>query len=101
MHWYQYLSAFFAGAFLANTVPHFVSGISGNRFPTPFASPSGKGLSSPLVNVTWALFNMLVGYFLFRAGHIGDNDYTLILFFLGIAAISIPLSIHFQQKDKE
>jgi hypothetical protein len=43
MEWYQYLAAFFAGAFLANTVPHFVKGISGDKFPTAFAKPPGKG----------------------------------------------------------
>ena len=65
MNWYDYFACFFAGAFLANAVPHFVHGISGDRFPTPFAHPSGKGLSSPTVNVVWALFNLIVGYFLF------------------------------------
>ena len=43
MPWYDYLAAFFAGAFLANVVPHFTYGISGNRFPTPFAHPPGRG----------------------------------------------------------
>ncbi len=47
MSWYHYLACFFAGAFLANAVPHFVQGISGERFPSPFATPPGKGLSSP------------------------------------------------------
>jgi hypothetical protein len=30
MRWYHYLAYFFGGAFLANTVPHFVNGISGS-----------------------------------------------------------------------
>ena len=51
MKWYQYIAGFFAGAFLTNVVPHFVNGISGNAFPTPFANPPGQGLSSPLTNV--------------------------------------------------
>jgi hypothetical protein len=49
------LASFFAGMFLANAIPHFVNGVSGDRFPTPFANPPGKGLSSPTVNVAWAL----------------------------------------------
>ena len=57
MIWYHYVACFFAGIFLANAVPHFVKGICGDRFPTPFAKPPGKGLSSPLVNVLWALVN--------------------------------------------
>jgi hypothetical protein len=39
--WYDYIASFFAGMFLANAVPHFVHGISGDRFPTPFAHPPG------------------------------------------------------------
>jgi hypothetical protein len=70
MRWYHYLALFFAGAFLANSVPHFVQGISGRSFPTPFASPPGQGESSPLVNVLWGSFNLIVGYVLCRAGRL-------------------------------
>jgi hypothetical protein len=102
MEWYLYLADFFAGAFLANAVPHFVHGISGNKFPSPFAKPPGKGLSSPTVNVVWALFNLLAGYVLLRVGLLSaDNIPSLTVFFVGIAAISIPMSINFQQKEKE
>ena len=65
-----YLCAFFAGLFLANAVPHFVHGISGDPFPTPFAKPPGKGLSSPTVNVLWALLNLILGYILLRMGKV-------------------------------
>jgi hypothetical protein len=86
--------------FLANTVPHFVHGISGDRFPTPFAKPPGKGLSSAPVNVVWALGNMVVGYLLFRAGGVGSGDAVPVaLFFVGVAAISIMMSVEFQTKQ--
>jgi hypothetical protein len=65
MAWYIYLARFFAGAFLANAVPHFVSGVQGRRFPTPFASPPGKGESSPTLNVVWGAANAAVAYLLF------------------------------------
>jgi hypothetical protein len=39
MPWYSYVACFFAGAFLANAVPHFVKGVTGEAFPTPFAKP--------------------------------------------------------------
>ena len=42
MNWYHYVACFFAGLFLANTVPHFVKGICGDRFPTPFANRPQK-----------------------------------------------------------
>ena len=47
---------------LANGVPHFVQGISGHRFPSPFASPPGVGESSPVVNVLWGFGNLAMGF---------------------------------------
>lgn len=100
MNSYHYIACFFAGAFLANVVPHFVHGISGDRFPTPFAHPPGKGLSSSLVNVLWALLNLVVGYILFRTGRVSSgDDLALVIFFAGIAAISIMSSIRFAKKQ--
>jgi hypothetical protein len=66
MPWYDYLAHFVAGAFLANGVPHFVQGICGNKFQTPFARPRGVGESSALVNVIWGWFNVLAGGALLR-----------------------------------
>jgi hypothetical protein len=99
--WYNYIACFFAGTFLANAVPHFVHGISGDRFPTPFAHPPGKGLSSPTVNVAWALFNLAAGYTLLGAGKLSrrhDNSGLLALF-AGITAISTILSVGFTKKQ--
>ncbi|HEX4321625.1 MAG TPA: hypothetical protein VHZ52_12015 [Acidobacteriaceae bacterium] len=102
MHWYEYVACFFAGAFFANVVPHFVHGISGDRFPTPFANPPGKGLSSPTVNVVWALVNLVIGYILFRTGEVASGgNVTLVIFFAGIAAISVPMSVRFAEKHAE
>ena len=101
MEWYLYIASFFAGIFLANAVPHFVQGVSGNKFPSPFAKPPGKGLSSPMVNVLWALFNMLIGYLLFQVGQVNSaNLLSLATFFFGVAAISIVSSVNFQKKDR-
>jgi hypothetical protein len=100
MNWYDYIACFFAGMFFANVVPHFVHGISGDRFPTPFASPPGKGLSSPTVNVVWALGNLVVGYILFRVGKVSSGDnLALITFFAGIVAISTMSSVRFRTKQ--
>jgi hypothetical protein len=64
MRWYHYISYFFGGAFLMNSVPHLVTGVSGSPFQSPFASPPGEGLSSSIVNVLWAMVNLLVAYLL-------------------------------------
>jgi len=55
------VSHFFGGAFLTNAVPHFVSGVMGEPFQSPFAKPPGQGLSSSTVNVLWGFFNIVVG----------------------------------------
>ena len=101
MNAYDYIACFFAGIFLANFVPHFVYGVSGDRFPTPFAHPPGRGLSSPTVNVVWALFNLMVGYILFRVGKVSSGDLPLVIFFAGIAAISTMSSVHFAKKQAQ
>src|ERR1039458_10247692 len=64
MRWNHYLSYFFGGAFRANAIPHFVSGVTGHSFQSPFASPPGQGLSSAMVNVLWGAFNLAIGYLL-------------------------------------
>ena len=62
MNWLHLVSWFFGGAFVANAVPHFVSGVMGRPFPTPFAKPPGRGLSSPSANILWGSFNFVVAY---------------------------------------
>ena len=101
MTWPHALACFFAGLLLANTVPHFVHGISGDRFPTPFAKPPGKGLSSPTVNVLWSLPNLAIGAALFRAGRAADGGAALGICFAGVAAISILSSLRFAGKDAQ
>lgn len=39
MRWYHYVAYFFGGAFLANAVPHFVTGITGH--PEPVRASAG------------------------------------------------------------
>ena len=97
MAWYAYLAYFFAGFFLANGVPHFVNGISGKRFPSPFASPPGRGESPPLVNALWGLANFFIGYTLiFKVGdfHFGLTRDVLMVG-LGALAISAILAVYF------
>jgi hypothetical protein len=64
MPWHHAVSYFFGGALLANAVPHLVSGMMGRPFQSPFATPSGEGLSSSTVNVLWGACNVAAGYWL-------------------------------------
>jgi len=75
MDWLHDMSYLFGGAFLANAVPHFVSGMMGRPFQSPFAKPPGKGLSSSTVNVLWGFLNFVIAYLLIaRVGHFDLHD---------------------------
>lgn len=92
----NYLSHFFAGAFLCNCIPHLACGLQGLSFPTPFAKPRGIGDSSPLVNFFWGLFNLLAGLALLTAHpvQIGLNA-EFITVLAGAIALGVYISTHF------
>src|SRR3954465_10063249 len=94
MLWFHFPTYFFAGAFSANFVPHFVSGVLGRRFPTPFASPPFRGLSSSRVNVMYGLCNLVVAYaLLFRVGEFEPRSLLHAgAFGLGLAAWSLMIA---------
>lgn len=62
MPWHHVAVCLLGGMFLANFFPHFIAGMSGVRFYTPFATPPFRGLSSPVVNMLYALFNLAMAY---------------------------------------
>ena len=103
MHWYYYVSYFFGGAFLANAIPHFVSGNMGRSFQSPFAKPPGKGLSSPTVNVLWGAFNIAIGYFLlWQVGNFDlRNLRSVFIAGLGALLLSIMSSVVFGHNQAE
>ena len=72
MQWIESVSYFFGGAVLTNAVPHFVSGVMGRPFQSPFAKPRGQGHSSSTVNVLWGFLNLAIGYLLVL--RVGDFD---------------------------
>jgi len=91
MEWITCASYFIGGAFLTNAIPHFVSGLMGRSFQSPFAKPPGKGLSSPTVNVLLGWFNIAVGYLLvFRVGVFDPRNLAHILP-AGLGAILMSL----------
>jgi hypothetical protein len=72
MEWHHDVAYFFGGVFLANAVPHFVSGVMGKPFQSPFAKPPGEGLSSSTVNVLWGFANSVFAYLLIA--RVGNFD---------------------------
>ena len=97
MDWLSIVSYFFGGAFLTNAVPHFVSGVMGEPFQSPFAKPPGQGLSSSTVNVLWGFLNIVVCYVLVcRVGDFGLRTTSdVVPFGLGILLMGLLLARQF------
>lgn len=97
MAWYDFPAYFFGGAFLANFVPHFVAGVSGKQFYSPFAKPPFRGLSSPVVNILWGLCNLAVAYsLLVIVGNLELRHVPSVAIFaagFGLAAVGIAGSV--------
>lgn len=67
----HYVIMFAAGTFLCNSIPHLVSGLRGDLFPSPFAKPPGRGNSGSVVNFLWGTANLLIGGALAGYGQTG------------------------------
>ena len=99
MNWLDLVSYFFGGIFAANAVPHYVAGVMGSPFQSPFAKPPGKGLSSSRVNVLWGFLNAIVADLLVM--HVGIFDPRsashMAAFGFGALLISLFSARHFGQ----
>ena len=97
MHWPHLLSRFFGGVFLANAIPHLVSGLMGRPFQSPFAKPRGEGLSSSTVNALWGLLNAVLSYvLLIRVGSFDlKSTSDVVALGLGLLAMSLFCARHF------
>jgi hypothetical protein len=97
MNWLYIVSYFFGGVFLANAVPHLVSGMMGRPFQSPFAKPPGEGLSTSTVNVVWGFLNAVISYLLivrignFQLGSTSD----VVALGLGVLLIGLFCARHF------
>jgi hypothetical protein len=97
MHSLHFVSLFFGGVLLMNAIPHLVAGTLGQRFPSPFARPPGRGLSSALVNVLWGFGNLVAAYLLLcRLGALDvrqTGDVAALA--IGMLLIGLQLARHF------
>ena len=99
MAWYVYLLLVLSGMLLTNGLPHFVRGLCGRPFPSPFAKPPGIGDSSPLVNVYWGFANLAGGAALLaRFPPVGPIGW--IAFSAGCLLIGTQLALHFDRVRK-
>ena len=90
---------FFSGLCLANGIPHFVHGISGKKFHTPFLYRFFKGIPSPLFNVVWGLLFFGLSFFFLsflKEFYFGINWNSLV-FAGGFVFASVGLSLFFNR----
>ena len=101
MAWLDYISWFFGGAFLANTIPHLVAGISGRKFPTAISKPPGVGLSSAPTNAIYGLVNLALAYVLIaRVGSFDFRDTThIIVAGLGFGLMAVGVARFFSRSQ--
>lgn len=94
--WYHYLFGFLTGVFWMNFLPHFINSIIGHPFPTPFADPPGRGLSSPVMNLVWALINLGIGSIFFYFSHVTTQGlYVWIAMLSGAIAMAFFVASYF------
>jgi hypothetical protein len=92
----HYVALFFLGMLLCNSVPHLVSGLLGQPFPTPFAKPRGVGDSSPLVNFLWGFVNLLAALALLAQHPLALTlNADLFTALAGALVIGVYLALHF------
>lgn len=97
-----------SGMFCANACPHFIKGVCGERFRTPFArgeknrKSKHPQTSSPIVNVVWAFCNLLIsgifGFFTFSGNDDGNLLIRLALFGAGFFLFSLVTAKIFADK---
>jgi hypothetical protein len=92
----HHLLMFIAGTFLCNCLPHLLSGLRGDAFPSPFAKPPGRGNSRPVVNFLWGTANMLIGGALvaYSLPKLAQGEGVLALL-IGWLACGLMLANHF------
>lgn len=90
-------ACFFAGLFFANGIPHFVNGVSGRSFQSPFAKPPGVGESSPVINVIWGVINIFVLYGLLRTvdQYTFSDTLAVTMVLSGVLVAGLGLAWHF------
>lgn len=98
--WYHCATAFFAAIFFTNALPHFISGVLGMPFPSPFAEPPGIGLSTPVENIIWAIINFCVAYALVYFGKLDQRQLPIrIAFFVGAIVMAFYAASYFGSLD--
>jgi hypothetical protein len=84
MTWWHFLVAIPAALLLTNGIPHFIHGVSGKQFTSPFVG-GPPNLDSAVNNVWWGAGNLIVGGFLLWLIRDGLENWVLVLELLIVA----------------
>lgn len=96
--WRYQLWGLVAGALFANSIPHFIHGVSGSWFPAPFSSYLGKGVPTAVVNVLWGCINFAVGCDLVTTSQKAHfQKLSRILTGVGFVIVSVFLAVIFSR----
>lgn len=89
-----YVLYFLTGLILANGMPHFVKGITGERHHTPLRRDS-----SAMLNAVWGTANLFIAGWLWLYASLMPQalGYALVALFLGILIGSITVAKRFEE----
>ncbi len=92
----SYLFYALAGLVGANTVPHFVKGITGERHQSPIGKPS-----SAVVNVVWGTINGVGAALLFRLAMERAHTFAgaVVATAAGVLAMGVGLAYYWTDDD--
>ena len=97
--WQVVICSFLSGVFIANGVPHFVKGVTGEKFFTPF---NRKEFSSARTNAMFGVANFIIGGIFLYFGHIDTHVLAAgVAFAVAVAFIATSNSIIFTRRLAE
>jgi uncharacterized membrane protein YdcZ (DUF606 family) len=91
--WKNHTSAFFAGAFLVNTIPYMVHIVTNeNYFSSAFVHHTGEHVVSVLLNIFFGIVSFIIGFVLLKFSKVEiSSKYLLFALFGGILSMSLLL----------
>ena len=94
------IGLFFGGVFLANALLHLAMAVARRPFPTPFATPPFRGLSSPLVNLGYGAANLAVSALLLWLGSVADaSDVVIVAAGVVFMTVIVARSLQHSRRD--
>lgn len=84
------------GMVFANGVPHFVKGITAERWAVPWKKPA-----SASTNVLWGIANWLIVVIIYALFKPDINSFDAACFIIGMGITGYYLALHWSEKKNE